>query len=371
MQKSTIVIIAVLVLVVVIGVVVSQENEKNEIVIGVGMPLTGSLAKFGEWMQRGFVLAEQDINDLEIFSVPIRLVYEDTKCSPSETNTVLRKFKDVDKVTAFVGPFCGGSLVAAGQFTKDNSLLGITPNTNFGRLSEYFFSTQSFLAEEPKTMSKLAYKDLDLRRVAVFHHNNDFGVLHKEVFADVFTKLGGEITHVESLQNGQSNFRTELLKLKTSNPDALYIGYSAIAPILNQMKELQFDVPVLSQFGVETPELLRVAGDNAEGLVYTFRGTASGDESKKQRVFRERYESMYQESMGFMSAEAYDALMILSQALAACEDVSYNVDCLRDEVLKVDLDGVSGHIKIDPETYNVDKPIIIKTVRNGQFVPYK
>jgi hypothetical protein len=88
-----------------------------------------------------------------------------------------------------------------------------------------------------------------------------------------------------------------------------------------------------------------------------------------QKEFEQKYVARYGESAGFVAAEAYDNFMILAKALESCVESDYDPDCLKEEILKVqNYIGASGIISFNREDYSVDKPIILKTVRNGEFV---
>jgi branched-chain amino acid transport system substrate-binding protein len=72
------------------------------------------------------------------------------------------------------------------------------------------------------------------------------------------------------------------------------------------------------------------------------------------------------ETGGFASL-MYDAVHIIANAMKKCE---VNTDCIKTELYNTNYNGVSGNITFDKNGDPII-PIVIKTVKNGQFVPYE
>lgn len=346
----------------------NQIEQTTPIKIGVIAPLSGALSRHGEWIQNGVKLATQDFKALNV-----ELIFEDTKCLPAETATALQKLKNFDKIKNFIGSFCGGEIKVAAERSTSDKMVGITPADSFGKLSEYFFSTQLPIAEESIFLAQYSYKNLGLKKIALLFFNNDFGMLHRDAFQETFTKLGGTITNVETIQNfSQTDFRSELTKIKANNPDGIFIAYSAPGNIINQIKELDIKTQIFALSGLETPELLSIAGKNAEGIIYTYRGSRENEKSEREKLFQKKYQENYGEPPGSIAGEAYDAAMILFAALVSCEKKSFDNECVKEEILKTEnYSGATGIFSISSETNGaINKPIILKTIQNGEFVEY-
>jgi len=64
----------------------------------------------------------------------------------------------------------------------------------------------------------------------------------------------------------------------------------------------------------------------------------------------------------------YDSVKITEEDLKKCDE---NVDCIRNYLVNLkDYPGISGKINFD-ENGDVTKSLKIKTITNGQFVPYE
>ena len=88
-------------------------------------------------------------------------------------------------------------------------------------------------------MAEFASKRLHAKSVAVFYVNNDWGLGLAQVFRNDFRNLGGRVPVAESYNLGDTDFRTQLTKLKAEAPPFVYLlGYlKELSIILRQMRE--------------------------------------------------------------------------------------------------------------------------------------
>jgi len=346
--------------------------KEEKIKIGVIAPLTGPLGVQGQWMINGIELAKKDLNKKGgVNGREIELIYEDTKCSPKDTTIALQKLINIDNTVGIIGPICGSPEMVSIDFSRKYERIIISPSSNFGKKSPYFFSTQTLLSEEAELLAKFAKENLKLNKVAILYPNNDFGIIYRNSFKKKFEDLGGEIPITEAITFTQEDFRTELTKIKNKNPEGLFIIYSRMGNIVNQMRELGLNIQVLGQCGTESPSLLKIANESAEGIIYSWRGVSDESHlSKMQKQFNDKYQQAYNETTPMMARDSYDALTILVYALKNSKN--FGAEQMKNIILNIkNYQSVTGVLTFDRETYNVEKPIIFKTVKNGQFVPYE
>ena len=186
-------------------------------------------------------------------------------------------------------------------------------------------------------------------------------------FLPVLRRQGKKIGEIKEFILGEHDFRSYLLKIKQRAPtDILLITLSnASAVALKQSHDLN----VKAQFytlGVESPALIELAGELAEGILYPY----SYDNSSNQRAvsqFKERYRSTYGEFPDAVAANSFDAAMLLSNCFETHGTKTAEVKkCLYQTT---NYTGASGTFSIDKNGDAV-KDLIIKTIRNGKFVLY-
>jgi branched-chain amino acid transport system substrate-binding protein len=211
---------------------------------------------------------------------------------------------------------------------------------------------------------------LGYKEIAVLYINNEWGVGLKDVFEKEFENLGGKILISEGFEQDAKDFRTQLIKIKAKNPRVIFIPvyYIEAGLILKQAEELGIKAQFLSGDSIEKPEFIEIAGELAKGIIF---GAPTYDPESRESLiknFVDKYQSKFGREPAVVAAHAYDATNIIALTLEKCEE---NATCIKDELYKIkDFPGVSGKTSFD-KNGDAIKEILLKTVKNGQFVPYE
>lgn len=349
-----------------------KTDSKQKVEIGAVLPLTGDVANYGQDTKAGVDLAV-DIANRESKKYEFEIVYEDSKGLAKEGVLATQKLVNTDKVPAIIGDNVSAPTMAIVPITDKTKVVLLSPSASSPELSgisKYFFRVYPSDTAEGSFMAETAYNKLHLRSVAVLYVNNDFGVGLRHVFSKEFAALGGNIAIAEGYSQGQTDFRTILTTAKDKNPDALYLAgyYKDGGLILKQARELGFTTPMLGATTHEDPQLIAIAGNAAEGLVYPY---STGYDPQSQRdVVKEfigQFKNRYKKDPGLIAALGYDCANLLVKAV---EDEGTSPEAIRTYLTKAkDFPGAAGNISFD-EKGDVHKPILLKTVRDGAFTSY-
>jgi branched-chain amino acid transport system substrate-binding protein len=207
-----------------------------------------------------------------------------------------------------------------------------------------------------------------VKRVAVVAIQNDWGQSVVSNFADAFRALGGEVVATQMYNPGNREFRAVLTDIARARPDAIYLGmfYEDGAAFLQQRRQLNIRVPVYGTSSMYEPKLIELAGPGAEGL---FLSTSFMSESPEPavRAYVEEYRRRYRSEPNMFSAQAFDAVNIMLEAIArAWPDVTRQR--VRDELAKTkDFPGVTGVTTFDPETREPSKTLARMQIQDGKF----
>jgi branched-chain amino acid transport system substrate-binding protein len=378
MNRRTLVIgaIAVVVIALIVGGVVyfTRPGGAQEIKIGAILPLTGDAGVYGTWAKQGIDLAVEEVNaEGGTNGKKIKVIYEDDQCQPEKAVSAINKLVKIDRVPIIIGALCSSATLAISPIANNTKTVIISPGSSSPKISEagdYVFRNWPSDSFEGRAMAEFAYNTLQARRIAVLYINNEYGLGVKDVFTKRFEELGGFIIAVESYEQGATDFRTQLAKVGTGNPDAIYLpGHTnEIGQILRQAKEMGIRSQFLSVVAFESPTTLQIAGDAAEGVFYTT--PAFDPESKDQLIqaFQQAYTKRYGKPAETFAATAYDALKIV---VLAIKRGGYNSDGIKRELYNIqNYPGISGITTFD-RNGDVIKPAMIKTVRNGKFEIYQ
>lgn len=348
-----------------------QQGEEKSIQFGAVLPLTGDIAEYGRRCKDGMDLAVEEINAAGgVQGRKLTIIYEDSRGTPRDGVSALQKLIGVDRVKVVVGAVASSVTLAMEPIATKNRVILFSPASSSPKLtgiSRYFFRDWPSDVFEATALAEFVRSELKLSSVAVLYVNNDYGLGLKNEFIRRFTELGGSVPVVDTYEQGASDFRTQLAKVKAANPDGAYLaGYHReMAAATKQIRELGIDTQVLGDGDYGVDELLEIAGNSAEGAVFSIPeyDPKTGPEAVKKfaAAFRERYGK---EPTNF-EANGYDAVKILCQALAS---VGADTDAVSDYIASLKhYQGASGDISFD-EKREVVKPVSIKMVKDGKFV---
>ena len=121
-------------------------------------------------------------------------------------------------------------------------------------------------------------------------------------------------------------------------------------------------------YGVENQDLIKIAKENADGIIYTAMFDANKNDPKLQSYLKNYYKRYKKDSDQF-SALAYESLEIVVNALNNCEDT--NTDCIKNELYNTNnFQGVTGKLSFD-KNGDTEKEVFLKTIKDGKFVLFE
>src|SRR5271155_4834787 len=203
------------------------------IAVGLVMELTGPAGEYGQAGAKSVEMAFRDLNDA---GGPhgCKLV-TDTRDSQSAGNVavdVATQLVQVKKVPVIIGgiissvsiPILPSVTAPAGvvQVSPASSSPTLTELGRQGKTNGVFFRTITSDALQGVAAAKFAL-DQGLKKIAVIHVNNDFGVNMVREFKAAYEKLGGEITSVTPYNEKQSSYSAEADAAMKGGPQALYL----------------------------------------------------------------------------------------------------------------------------------------------------
>ena len=338
-----------------------KRSEAKEIKIGAILPLTGDAAQWGVEAKRAIELSADEINSKgDIQGKRVYVIFEDSQLSPKVGTNAIHKLISQDGVKVIIGAISSSVTLAIAPIAESNKVVLITPASTSSKITDagdYIFRTISSEIIEGGGMAEVAFERLSFKRVSVIAVNAAGTKGMADAFCSKFKALGGEILDYELIDQGSTDFRSQLTKIKGSKHDAIYVvgfpletGY-----VLKQARELGIKVQFLSAQPAEDPEVRKIARDAANGLILTTTTLDIESASEPTRIFIELFKAKFGKEPGVFSYEAYDAFQL---AVKAIRKVGYDSERIKDYLYNVkDYKGVSGDLSFD---VNGD---VVKTIR--------
>ncbi|MEK4284393.1 ABC transporter substrate-binding protein [Ureibacillus sp. FSL K6-0165] len=353
-----------------------EDETSGEVIqakIGVISYLSGAGAAYGEAITQGLKLAQKEIN--EKGEVNIELVIEDSAGEAEQAVNAGQKLMADDSILAIIGPTLSTEFFAVAPEADLNGITIMGTSTTadgIPEIGDYVFrnSIPEALAI-PAAMEK-AVKRTGAKKVAIIYGNDDaFTKAGFEVMKRTAEEMGLEITTIETYQKGQSDYKAQLTKIKNTNPDLVLASalYNEGAVIIDQARKMGITVPFVGGNGFNSPQVLEIAGDAANGLIV---GTPYFGDSTDPKIveFNKKYEEEYGKKPDQFAAQAYDALYIYADALKRA-GTGEDRDAFRDALAETkDFEGILGLFSFN-EVGDVVMDVTVVEIKDGKFVEFE
>jgi branched-chain amino acid transport system substrate-binding protein len=348
---------------------VSAAVEIEPLTIGAVLPLTGEAAHWGIPPRNAAELAIDEINAAGgIGGRKLKFLAEDDRCQPADGVSAFNKIMATANPPVIVGAVCSSVTLAIAALAESRKTVLISPASTSPKLTDagdFIFRVVPSGSLRGKVFAEYLYNERGLRKLAVLYINNEGGIGGSSAFKAQFTQLGGAVVVEESYAQGATDVRAQLTKIKAANADGVMVG--SYPPdtvlVLRQAHELQLQQPLFfTTEAVQNPEVLREAGDAANGAVYILAAPASGEAPE---AFTQAYEAKFGKKPELFAAEGYDIVRLVGQAIAADKDKPVSGSSIRDFLYQVrNYKGASGAITFD-KNGDVIKPYAIMTIEAG------
>jgi branched-chain amino acid transport system substrate-binding protein len=361
---------AVLVLAVAIGVGTSNTKgtvageSTGPIKIGAVMILSGEGAAWGDASRNGMQLAIDDINAAGgINGRQLEGIYEDDGSDPKKSVSAFNKLVDTDKVSFIIGPNWSNTGLAVAPLAAEKRVVTVSPSLGmkeFNESSDYIFNTWQHDYIIARNLAEYVYAS-GHRRVAVFGANDVWVKDQTSNFVTRFTELGGTVAFAYEPVPSTTDVRAQVAKVTTDKSiDAIVMttdGLGLTVVAAKQLRELGVTLPF---YNITTDaKIVSECAAACEGMIFPTSLTPTTD-------FSNRYEKVYGQSIDIGSDSAYDAVMMLAEAMKETNSTD-------PEKVKVYLaniktyKGVSGLLTSDGKRA-FTKPYLLKVVHNGVAV---
>ncbi|MBI2888459.1 MAG: ABC transporter substrate-binding protein [Candidatus Liptonbacteria bacterium] len=373
-RKITVVVCVVLVVVAGVSLFLAVRDAgfvQAPLKIGVLLPLTGGLAIYGEPAQKVAVLAVEDINDAGgVGGRRIEAEFEDHRCDPKTAVSVFQELADVKRVKIFASVACSGTVLAIAPILESHGAFLVGTNVTTPKItgvSPYVFRNWATDATESRLFADEIGRR-GYRTVGALYEETDYA---RGLVRSLEEFLGGSEARVasESFSPGATDVRTQLLKLQSQKPDAVFLSPQTVASghvILRQMRELGFAPKMLfvNDNILRAPELLAAYGAVLEGAVsadYIIPQSAQGG------AFLERYRARHgaECTQTNLCLAMYDAVRMLAEAMGKHGD---DVEAVREYLEAVHYEGISGEVRFDEQHDRASASYSLFTIKKGKAV---
>lgn len=346
-------------------------STKDPVRIGFSGELTGRNADLGVHGRNGAMLAVESLNQNGgINGRPIELLVRDDGGTPEGARTADTALIEAG-VVAIVGHMTSGQSVAGLTVTEKAGKVMLSPTTSTSRLTgidDHFLRIQPTITAAASGLARLVRSQYRIRQLAIIadEDNRAYSEAFQQAFRSAFDETGGQVTAaVGYSSSSQPDFDRMLLPIITPDMEGLLIIASSqdTAFIAQHARISGFSGQLFSSGWAQTEDLIHDGGQAVEDLIMV----ADYDTDSQQPAFQ-HFGKRYRERFGrppiFAAAQAYEAVMVLAEALKQTRGDEAG---LKQALLNIrDFNGLVGTITMDPYG-DVIRTQFVVTVKNGAF----
>lgn len=339
------------------------------ITIGAVLPMSGDFAPYAEGARNAAIMAIEDAGMRD----KVKFIVEDDKgCTPVGGVSATQKLITIDKVDAIYGPMCSSEALAMIPVTEPARIpmvIGAATSKTLSGSGKYVFRTIASDEVGAYAVAKYTYGNGSRKAAFVFDNSQDALIQGKNDAKESFTKAGGETVVEDSFGAKDMDFKTQLVKIKSSGADVVFVGatYKQMALMVKQARAMKIETKFVSvNESVDVKDFFVIGGKDVEGVIAPAMVKPNTEASK---TFAERYKARFGVDATIYAAEGYDAMTLL---LKAINEEGISGDQIKAGLIKVgnNYPGASGIITFN-EKGDVTKPAIVKVANNGVFEEVK
>jgi ABC-type branched-subunit amino acid transport system substrate-binding protein len=208
---------------------------------------------------------------------------------------------------------------------------------------------------------------LGLTKLGILYFNNDFGIMYRDFLGKDFNNLGGEITGNVAYDFSTTKLQTEIFQLINKESQALFFVGGKRENTIKKVREVDKDVLITTQFSIENPQTIDIAGIDAEGVIYAFDEENIG---KIKDIITKKYPNRFDLKSDYYVSQSYLTMFILNEALQKCELT--DTACMSNTIQNTNyLNEIGIGLNFNKNTWEFETNLKIKTVKEGEFIVVK
>lgn len=358
-------------------------GDSDAIRIGALFAVTGPASFLGAPEKKTAEMLVEEINAKGgIAGKKVVLIVKDTAGSPEKAYSFAKQLIEENKVFAIIGPSTSGESIQIRTLCNDAKTILIScaaAEKIVDPVAKYVFNTPQ---KDRHAVERIfgVMKDLGIRKIGVISANTGFGKAGKDQLVKLAPAAGVQILITEVYDKDATDLSGVLTKVKDKKVQAI-INWS-IEPIQSlvakNMKQLGLDVPLFQSHGFGNPKYAAAAGAAGEGIIFPagrllIAGLLPDGHAQKALLlqYKNAYEGRFGEDVSTFGGHAYDAILVLKNAIEKAGAV--DSEKVRDAIETTQgLVGTAGIFNYSATNHNGLGPdaFEILTVKGGKFVPY-
>ena len=357
--------------------------DSTPIRLGAILAITGPAANLGLPESRTLQMLADDANAAGgINGRKIELIIKDSQGNAEKAISFAKQLAEEEHVLAILGPSTSGESMKLKGFCEDNETILVScaaAETIVNPVAKWVFKTPQMDAFAAQ-MIFATMKKLGITRIGAVVTNTGFGQGGKGQLEKLAPANGITLAIVEVYDSAATDLTGVLTKVRAQNVQAV-VNWSvepAQSLVPKNMRQMGFDVPLFQSHGFGNINYVKAAGKAADGIIFPcgrllVAETLPDGHPQKQLLtsYKKEYEARFMEEVSTFGGHAYDAFLVITEAVKKAGSI--DKDRVRDslESLK-SVAGTAGLFSFSPTDHNgltLDSFEML-TVKDGAFALY-
>ena len=364
--------------------VAAAPMARGTVKVGAIFSVTGPAANLGAPEQKTAEMLVEKINAAGgINGAKIQLLVKDSGGKPENAVSLAKQFIDEDKVLAIIGPSTSGETMAIKGICQENKTLLIScaaAETIVNPVASYVFKTPQKDSDAARAIYGVM-KAKGIKKIGVIVSNDGFGQAGKAQLDKLAGEYGVAIAISESYDKNDTDLTGVLTKVKGQDVQAV-VNWSIVpaqALVAKNMKQIGLIVPLFQSHGFGNIRYVQAGGEAANGTIFPAGRLLVAEvlpDSHPQKAllvqYKKDYESRYKEDVSTFGGHAYDAVLVLTEAMkqAGSNDREKVRSALENLKGTVGTAGIFNMSATDHNGLTMDAFEIL-TVKDGKFAVYQ
>jgi branched-chain amino acid transport system substrate-binding protein len=338
-------------------------RAEEPIKIGAIFSVTGPASFLGEPEKNTALMLVDKLNAAGgLLGKKVELVLYDDETDVNKCVLAADKLLKKDKVVAVIGPTVSGNTLAImNKFSQAQ-----IPLVSCAAAEKIVTPVNPWVFKTPQSDRQAVERILahakakGYKKIAIITVSDGYGQAGRAVLQELLPTQGFTLVADEVYGPKDTDMTAQLTKVKGLAPDAIICWGTNPGPavIAKNRVQLGLSTPLYQSHGVASKKFIELAGESAEGLMLPAGRLIVADqipdgspEKKLLKGYIADYEAAYKIPISSFGGYAYDALMLVAEAVT--KGKSAKPEDIRDNLEKITgYMGVTGTFNFSPTDHN-------------------
>jgi branched-chain amino acid transport system substrate-binding protein len=283
-------------------------------------PLSGSQAAMGEVIKNGIELAyKESVEAFKALGFDLQFAPQDDQADPKVGVSIAQRLIEDKDFLAVVGHWNSGVAIPSSEVYNQGGLAMVSPANTATAVTDRALPVVNRICARDDAQGPAGADflfNLGLTSVFIIQDKTTYGQGVADEFKKRFEAIGGTVLGYEGITAGEADYSAVEEMIRASGAQAVYFGgiYPEGGLMIKQLAEKGISVAFLGPDGMDSAELVNIAGDAVIGTYYT--STAAGvANTDKGNAFAAAYTAAYGRAPEGYAAYGFDAMSVTLEAI--------------------------------------------------------